>query len=233
MIMQVEVVRSLSALRELQADWTRVYAADPEAHFFLSWPWMSKRLERRDGWGVLVARPGADAPPVAFFPIKPITLVDDDGLSYRDITMAGRGAADYTGFICQPEHEEAAGRAFAADLLRRDWRVLSLECLRASAQRMRGFMAELEAAGLELERESMMTSSGVDNAICPYADLPDDWDRYLAQLSANTRQRMRRLLRTLDGTTLRITHADATTIDRDIEILLWTWSARWARQKGH
>lgn len=230
--MQVEVVRDLSALRELQPDWTRVYAADPEAQFFLSWPWMSKRLARREGWGVLVARPSAGAPPVALFPIGPVTRLDDDGLTYREITMAGRGAADYTGFICLPEHEEAAGRAFAADLLRRQWRQLSLECLRASPQRMRGLIEPLTAAGLEIERESMVMSSGVDNAICPYADLPGDWDRYLAQLSANTRQRLRRLLRAVDGTTLRITHADANTIARDIEILLWMWSARWAHQKG-
>jgi CelD/BcsL family acetyltransferase involved in cellulose biosynthesis len=232
MIMQVEVVRRLSALHQLQADWTRVYAADPEAQFFLSWPWMSKRLARRSDWGVLVARPSADAPPVAFFPIRPVTRIDDDGLTYKDVTMAGRGAADYTGFICQPEHEEAVGRAFAAHLLRREWRVLSLECLRATPQRMRGLIDALADAGLEFERESMVMTSGVDNAICPYADLPDDWDRYLAQLSANTRQRLRRLLRTVDGTTIRITHADAATIDRDIEILLSMWSARWASQKG-
>lgn len=230
--MHVDVVRDISALRELQPDWTRVYAADPEAQFFLSWPWMSKRLARRYGWGVLVARPAHGAPPAAFFPIRPVTRVDDDGLTYREITMAGRGGADYTGFICRPEHEEAAGRAFATYLLGRKWRVLGLDCLRASPQRMRGMLDTFAAAGLRFERESMVMSSGVDNAICPYADLPADWDRYLALLSANTRQRLRRLLRTPDGTTLRITVADANTVHRDVEILLWMWSARWAAQKG-
>jgi CelD/BcsL family acetyltransferase involved in cellulose biosynthesis len=146
--------------------------------------------------------------------------------------MPGRGAADYTGFICQPEHEEQAGRAFAAHLLGLDWRELSLECLRASAQRMRCLMDAFTAAGLEIEREPMVMPSGVDNAICPYADLPDEWERYLARLSANTRQRLRRLLRTVDGTTIRITHADAATLERDVEILLRMWSERWAAQKG-
>ncbi|WAS91292.1 GNAT family N-acetyltransferase [Nannocystis punicea] len=230
--MQVDVVRSLSALHELQADWTRVYAADPEGQFFLSWPWMSKRLERRPGWIVLVARPTADAAPVAFFPIRPRPRTDRHGHTHTELMMAGRGAADYTGFICEPGHDERAGHAFAAYLLGLDWQVLSLECLRASAQRMRGLLSVFAARRFGIAREPMVMSSGVDNAICPYADLPDSWDGYLAQLSANTRQRLRRLMRTLDGTTLRITHADASTLKRDIEILLGMWRERWASRKG-
>jgi hypothetical protein len=230
--MQVDVVRGLAALRLLQADWDRVYAADPEAQFFLSWPWMSKRLQRRPGWFVLVARTSASAPPVAFFPLKLRKRTDDRGRSNAELTMPGRGAADYTGFLCQAEHQDQVSRAFAAHLLGLEWRALRLECFRASEQRANGFLRAFGKARFQIERESMVMSSGFDNAICPYADLPSDWDSYLAGRSSNTRQRLRRLLRAVDGSSVRITHADEGTLARHLDILLSMWSERWGGIKG-
>lgn len=230
--MQVDIMRGLEALRVLQADWRRIYAADPEGQFFLSWPWMSKRLERRRGWALLVARPAPNAPPVGLFPVKRRTRTNRKGRSYAEIMMPGRGAADYTGFLCEPEHQDWVARAFAARLRRLDWQVMNLECLRLSKRRSKGFLGAFGANRFAVERESMVMDSGIDNAICPYADLADDWDRYLAELSANTRQRLRRLLRRVDGTTIRVTHADADTVQRDIGILLQLWTERWAEDKG-
>lgn len=230
--MQVDIVRGLPALRLLQADWRRVYAADPEGQFFLSWPWMSKRLERRRGWFVLVARPAPGAAPVGLFPVKRKVRRNSRGRSYNMISMPGRGAADYTGFLSEPAHQDWVTRAFAAHLRRLDWRVLSLECLRLSKRRSKAFLAAFGVNRFAVERESMVTNSGIDNAICPYAELPGDWDRYLAELSSNTRQRLRRLLRRVDGSTIRVTHADAETLERDIGILLRLWTERWAGEKG-
>lgn len=228
--MQIDVVRDLDALRRLEADWRRVYAEDPEAHFFLSWPWMSKRLERRAGWSVLVARPTAEAPPIALFPIKQRTQTDRRGRAYSEITLPGRGAADYTGFLCLPEHEVRVGLTFAAYLLGLDWQVMTLECLRASEQRMSGLMDAFAAARLRVEREPIMMQ-GIDNSRCPYADLPGDWDGYLAQLSSNTRQKLRRYLRKVDGTNLRVTVAEPDTLELHMESLLKLWCARWGTQK--
>jgi CelD/BcsL family acetyltransferase involved in cellulose biosynthesis len=228
--MQIDVVRDLDALRRLEADWRRVYAGDPEAHFFLSWPWMSKRLLRRSGWSVLVARPTADAPPVALFPIKQRTQTDRRGRTCSEITLPGRGAADYTGFLCLPEHEVRAGLTFAAYLLGLDWQVMTLECLRASEQRMSGLMDAFAAARLTVEREPIMMK-GIDNSRCPYAELPGDWDAYLAQLSPNTRQKLRRYLRKVDGTTLRVTVAEPATLELHMETLLKLWCDRWGTQK--
>jgi CelD/BcsL family acetyltransferase involved in cellulose biosynthesis len=230
--MYIEQVRGLDALHELEADWKRVYAADPEGQFFLSWPWMSKRLERRPGWFVLVARAAADASPIAFFPLRDRTRKSSREGKLVELSMPGRGAADYTGFICEPEHQRPVARAFAAYLLELDWHELRLECLRASDQRAGDFLGCFTAAHFDVKREPMVMSSGIDNAICPYAELPDDWDRYLAKLSSNTRQRLRRLLRMVDGSSVRITTTTAETAERDVEILLRLWRARWGQKKG-
>lgn len=230
--MHIDMVRDLAALQQLEADWKRVYAADPEGQFFLSWPWMSKRLERRPGWFILVARASAGAAPVAFFPLRDRTRKSSRRGQFVELSLPGRGAADYTGFICELQVQEQVARAFAAYLFELDWRALRLECLRASKQRASDFLGCFTAADFDVQRESMVMASGVDNAICPYADLPDDWDRYLAQLSSNTRQRVRRLLRAVDGRELRVTVADADTVERDVEILLRLWCARWGQSKG-
>ena len=230
--MHIEVVRELAALQQLEADWRRVYAADPDAHFFLSWPWMSKRLERRPGWFMLVARATADARPVGFFPFRDRTRRSSRKGSFVELSMPGRGAADYTGFICEPELQGQVARAFADHLLELDWRELRLECLRLSERRAGDFLGCFTAAQFDVRRESLMMESGVDNAICPYADLPDDWDAYLAKLSSNTRQRLRRLLRAVDGSSVRITTTERDTLQRDTEILLRLWSQRWGQRKG-
>jgi tetratricopeptide (TPR) repeat protein len=52
-------------------------------------------------------------------------------------------------------------------------------------------------------------------------------------LSANSRQKLRRLLRQMDADPrLRITHTDMETLDRDIDILLKLWADRWTERKG-
>src|SRR5690606_35883300 len=163
--MHVDVVRGLGALRRLQDDWRRIYLADPEGQFFLSWPWMSKRLERRPGWFLLVARPTDKAPPVGLFPVRKRQSTDDRGRDCVELSMPGRGAADYTGFLCEPEFRDQVASAFARQLVELDWRTLRLQCLRASEPRTNAFLGEFSPARFEVERESMIMSSGIDNSI--------------------------------------------------------------------
>ena len=55
-----------------------------------------------------------------------------------------------------------------------------------------------------------------------------------ARLSANSRQKIRRLLRQVEKSRrqFRITHADGNTTERDIEILLRFWAERWGHAEG-
>ena len=59
--MQVDVIDNVDALSALKSDWEAVYAVDPEAHFFVSWTWMSKWLrELSSAWVVLAVRPDGE-----------------------------------------------------------------------------------------------------------------------------------------------------------------------------
>ena len=116
--MRIEVVKAYEAFAHLKDDWEAVYAADPEAQFFLSWTWLSgwpKELNWH--WIILAAKPTAEASTyIAFFPLKYRARKDGQGATSIQIAMAGNRAADYTGFICVPEFQDYALQAFGVYL---------------------------------------------------------------------------------------------------------------------
>ncbi|MCG6856678.1 MAG: GNAT family N-acetyltransferase, partial [Salaquimonas sp.] len=121
--MQVDVINGLQAWKKLRKNWEAVYDGDPEAHYFLSWAWIERRLATGAGqWFVLaVKETKEDSDYVAFFPLKMHTLVNKDGQFRQDIAVAGSPSSDYTGFLCLPQFEGRALPALAEALLDRHW----------------------------------------------------------------------------------------------------------------
>lgn len=234
--MRFEVIDSPEAFKGLQASWDAVYDADPEAHFFLSWTWMSNWLDRVNYPSlVLAARPeGESSDYAAFFPIWIKTKERKTGDLYNVIHMGGNHFADYTGFICRPEQQEAAIAALADGFKQLNWRQLHLQDIRTSDQRVALLLKALRRKDFNVEEQATEIQDGIDLGICPVAKLPADWDEYLdSKLSANTRQKIRRLLRQVESSKdLRIVPADKDSIERDIETLLKFWTKRWGDQKG-
>lgn len=234
--MHVDVVENLERFNELRANWDSVYDADPEAHFFLSWTFMAGWLARLHGpWFILAAKPSPAASTyVAFFPLRLRTREHSKGSGfYNDINMAGNFGADYTGFICRPEAEEQAIPGLGRYMRQMNWTNLHLEGLRASPHRLELFLAQFSAGKFDTNFFQRINSADqVNNCICPYAELPGDWDRYLDGLSSNTRQKIRRFLRQVDGSKeFRITCADKGTAERDIKTLLQFWATKWGPRK--
>jgi tetratricopeptide (TPR) repeat protein len=233
--MRVEVIDNSKTLAALRANWEAVYAADPEAQVFLSWPWMSRWLSvLKAPWSVLAARPDDGSTDyAAFFPVTLQTKEREAGGFYCDVAMGGNYAADYTGFLCRPELEARAIPAFAERIKQLNWSNLRLEKMRASERRAGLFLQAFPADAFGRTELDHINPDKVDNSICPYAPLSGDWDTYLAGLSANTRQKIRRLLRQLDGMDeFRITHADCETIGRDLDFLMRFWTDQWGTRKG-
>lgn len=234
--MHVDIIENTKALAELRANWDAVYDADPEAQFFLSWTWMSRWLAKLDKpWFVLAAKPDAESSAyVAFFPLWLQTKERKSGGFYNDLNMGGNHFADYTGFLCRPELQKQAIPAFAGRLKQLNWTHLHLEYFCASDQRAALFMQEFAKSDFDVTKLARFDESKMDLSICPVARLPGDWDEYLNRnLSANTRQKIRRLLRQLESSgEFRITHAEQDTLERDIEILLRFWVERFGKRKG-
>ena len=233
--MRVDIIEGIRRLGELRANWDAVYDADPESQFFLSSIWMFKWLGAiRKPWFVLAVRPDDASPYVAFFPLWLQTQErKDSGFFYNELHMGGHHSADYTGFLCRPEFEEQAIPALAASVHQLNWTYLRLDALRMSDERLSLFLRAFSSDAFHVCPIDRFNEDGIDNSICPLAPLPGDWDAYLDGLSANMRQKIRRLLRQMEKSDeIRITHATKETVGRDIDMLLRFWSDRWGARKG-
>ena len=81
--------------------------------------------------------------------------------------------------------------------------------------------------------DKIIKTDRIDNNLCPYATLPNDWNSYLDQLSTNTRQNIRRLLKQVETSSeYRISVAISETFDRDLKTLLGFWDTKWRARKA-
>ena len=234
--MHIDIIETLPSLAKLEDNWNAVYDADDEAQVFLSWQWLSGWLSCIEGpWFILAAKAGeaADLPYVAFLPLRLQTKVEKSDV-ISDMRMAGNYAADYTGIICRPEAENKVIPAFARTIKQMNWARLNLENVRMSERRARLLLACFPKASFNAtEVDRVNKVDGIDNGVCPYLPLPKDWNGYLDSLSANTRQKIRRLLKQVDTPgEYRITVSTAETLAQDLKTLLGFWATKWRPRKG-
>ena len=164
--------------------------------YFLSWEWLSQWLRTLgDRWFILAAKESPAAPRyVAFFPLRLRTKMSKDGRFYNEINMAGNYSADYTGLISLPEFQRPAAIAFAKHLKRGRWTRFRMENFRGSEQLYRLLLAQFSPRDFHANECSRYNKTdNVNNLICPAISLPNDWDAYLETVSANTRQKLRRI----------------------------------------
>lgn len=233
--MHVDIIDSFETLTALKPNWEAVYDADPEAHYFLSWTWISNWFENLScPWLVLAAKASPDASNyVAFFPLQLRTEIAQDGTYFNSIRMGGSHFAVYTGLICDPASQDGAIPAFANCLKAVNWTSLHLDDIYVSDKRrslLFNRFPQTEFVTQKVRRASHITDVGedIDHDIYIYVKLPGDWETYLNTLGTNTRRDARYFLRKVDGSgEYRITHADAETIERDLETLLGFWLAQW------
>lgn len=232
--MLIDVIDTLQAFEAVRPRWDEVFEADPHAQHFLSWTWLNRYLGHRRRWFVLALREEANAPYVAFFPLRLQTRRHKDGFFYDEIIMAGNYAADYTGFIADPAHEDQAVAGFAAYLKRQNWTEIKFDYFGGPPSRRIALIKALQGPSVMFRDSKRSSPQNIDNCICPVITLPETWDAYLEQhMSAQTRQKLRRFLRKVEGEpAYRITWATPETIDRDLDILFDFWRIRWQPQKG-
>ncbi len=235
--MRVEIVDTVRRFNALELDWTLLYQRDPDAQFFLSWGFIERVVRPvRDRMKILVVWTD-HGQCVAIWPLRVKTRWSPEAKQLRnELAMLGRYHwGDFTGFLCDPDHENQAIDALSAQVLKMDWGRLLLSYMYASPARLdRLCRAFDEASFSQTHQEQKMDGGKVDNLIAPYVDLADTFEGYLQEkLSANRRQKMRRLLRHLDGNDdLRITRSVPETHSRDLSILTGLWRAMYAASKG-
>jgi CelD/BcsL family acetyltransferase involved in cellulose biosynthesis len=219
------------------ADWDRAYDADPEAHFFLSHEWLRDGLDYRGfRWFVLAARRGrADEGYCAFMPLRIQPKFDAHRGFYNQIDLAGSTFSDYAGLIARPDDEADAIAAFVHHLkTEQHWAVFVADNLLMSDRRLKLFQGAFGKARFSTTPIQYIDALDQTNhGICPYISLPSDWDTYLAGLSSNNRQKIRRLLRKVDDSdVVRIAFSTADEVEHDLDTLLGYWTTKWLPSKG-
>ncbi|MUG99599.1 tetratricopeptide repeat protein [Scytonema sp. UIC 10036] len=237
--MQIDVIDDFETFKKIRENWDSVYAADPQAQFFLSWVWLSGWLLRvREQWFILAAKPDThDSSYIAFFPLKIVLEQQDGGGFYTELYMAGNSVADYTGMICQPGYEEEVIPAFAAYIQQQlEWSSFNVQNILETDTRMYPFLRSFPGESFEFTQHRIQNKGDdTDNYIAPYISLTDDWEQYLQNyLSANTRQKIRRFLRKIDNSSeFSIAHVNADNLESHIDILLKFWKSTWGEKKGN
>jgi CelD/BcsL family acetyltransferase involved in cellulose biosynthesis len=242
-MMKVDMIDRYDAFVALRADWDAAYASDPDANYFLSWTFMSTWLgksetfEKRnsEGWFVLAVRDDRrEGRYVAFLPMRLRQRRSPRGNAYVELSMGGRKYADYTGLVSRPEHRKFALPALLAHIATLPWAQWRLEFLRLPEGEIAHWLAPFSCDDYAIRRLTFIDPEDpTDQSVCPYIPLTASWESYLdARLSSNSRQKLRRLLRQIEGSTCRISHVRADTVERDIKVLLHLWRARWRDRKG-
>jgi len=225
----------------MRPNWEHIYEADPEAQIFLSWLWLWHLYERRSEDMLILAYRNDHAENeqqdyCAFLPLqRQLYLSKTQGRFITRYRMAGNHWADYTGVLCTSQDEEEAITAFSSHLAALPWSQLYLECLNISELRLNLLLRHLDNPRYVLRQRKRRDTAGASNLLrSPGISLPEKFDDYLTkQVSANTRQRIRRYERKLAADpTLRIIHGTAETRSEDIHHFQRLWKIRWASDKG-
>jgi tetratricopeptide (TPR) repeat protein len=245
--MNVHIIETLSEIERLRENWEQVCAQTPEANFFVSWTWIYGLLkyQQQSGvpWFVVAVNLEAEGEDyVAFFPLSVFTRNDADLGLYSQLGMSGVTDSHYPGFICIPDYEAEAAAALATYLQDQEvWSVVELQHIQPQSLRWQHFLSQFseERAKVIDARERVYKDAldEIDNSICPYVSLPDDWESYVQGLGASTRKNLRKKLKRFaeqreNPEGCHIVYADAENIDWALDALLGLWQANWESRKG-
>jgi len=216
----VECIRTLDAFESVRSRWETVYGADPRANSFVSWSWLHAYLPLTPyKWFILAVRAQEDAEYSAFLPLAWNLAPKGPVAVYRELEMAGKPPADYTGFVCAPEFEDEALGVLSEHVASLNFDGFKLDDV--LDERVERFLQPFARARFHIEPRG--------SAACPYIDLPSTWEDYLARLGSGTRRDLRRALRALEAVEgFRLSYATPQTAAEHVDALLDMHHARWA-----
>ena len=222
--MQVEVVDTNDRLEALRSAWDTAYAVDPYANVFLSWSWLRGWLEvTPQAWQVLVAKPPDNSEPVAFLPIASSVSCWGPLRLSRELSMAGKPFADYSGMVSAPQHADAAIAALGAYI--RD--KVAWDRFRIAEVVDPRFAAFL--AGFNGRRFQVRTDPPLFGY---YIALPETWDEFTQDfMSSNARYNITRGMRKIEELEgFRMCNAQSSDVELHLQSLLGMWQARWGER---
>ncbi len=234
--MHIEVIDTAERVLEIELAWDELYKKDPYASIYLSSRFISAIAMRATGKFRIVTAWSDDQRCLGILPLLITTRWNKETKRlYNVLEMLGHVFdADYTGILCDPGSEADVCGAFARDVSRMAFGRLVLSFFSGPPERLEAFTSAFPCDAFDAQHSERKINDGeTNNLICPYIDLPESFADYLGDLSANRRQKLRRLLRQLDADpNLRVTRSRPETYKQDVTILSELWFLQYVAKKG-
>jgi len=234
--MRIETIETIERLFEIELDWDELYKTDPHGHLYLSSDFLCSIAIRVAGKFRILTAWSDDNRCVGLLPLIVMTRWSKPrGCLINVLDMLGHVFdADYTGILCDPGFETDVCRAFAAEVSQMAFGRVVLNYFSGPPRRLAAFTGAFDPAVFDSRANEHFINDGrTNNLVCPFIDLPDNFDAYLSNLSANSRQKLRRLLRQLDSDPgLKVKKSRPETYTQDVTILSKLWYLKHAGQKG-
>jgi CelD/BcsL family acetyltransferase involved in cellulose biosynthesis len=189
--MHIEVIDNLAGFEVLREEWEALVQLSSHASVFVSWQWQyhwwRNYHKTGDQLRILVAR--ADRQVAGIVPLYIARKKILKFFHYKVLQFVGVGgdtSPDYLDALVVAEGAEQTLKSLADFIFEKliDWQLLTLS-------EMPGDSLFLQYLVDAASRQGLATHKAV-RAHISYIELPDDWEKYLKQLSANRRAQLRR-----------------------------------------
>lgn len=234
--MRIELVETIQRFVEIELEWDELYSKDPSANIYLSSRFFAPIIIRAVGKFRILVAWSDDNHCVGVFPLLLKTRWSKTAnCLYNELDMLGHVFdADYTGILCDPDCETEVCEAFAHKVSNMSFGRIVLSFFGSPVDRLKAFRATFDDKIFDTKQSERKINAGkTNNHICPYVELPADFPSYLDTLSANSRQKLRRLVRRIDNDPdIKITRSRPETHKQDVAILSELWFLQYAERKG-
>ena len=189
--MQIEVVDTLEGFEALRAEWEALVQSSSYASVFVSWHWQyhwwCNYCRAGAQLRILVAR--TDNQVVGILPLYITRKKILKFFHYKILQFIGMGgdtSPDYLDAIVVADRVEQTLKSLADFIFQKleDWQLLTLSEILGDSLFLSYLMDTARRQGLATKKAMRANIS--------YIELPDDWEKYLKQLSANRRAQLRR-----------------------------------------
>lgn len=190
--MRGDIVRTSNECRKLQGEWNALLAKSRTASLFMTWEWLDAWLKVQDACASLfvicIRSSTGELVGVAPYYASDYALLDV--FPYRVLRIAGDidSGAEYQTWIADRADEARVLGAIAGTLREHcsEWDLIWMPKLNAWSGANEPIVEALRARGFALNRRPALFSA---------ISLPGEFDSYLAHMSANRRQQVRRTMR--------------------------------------
>ena len=224
--MRTEIIRTAEHWSRLRVEWNQLLATSRADSLFMTWQWLDTWLQlQRPGVSLLViCVRGADGELLGAAPYYETRYTLGRLLPYRVLRVIGdvNSGAEYQAWIAHAPraHEICAEIAAALHALRTEWDLIWMRKLDAWSTAHEPMIDALRGRGFLLNHRPHAFSA---------VALPGDYESYLAKMSANRRQQIRRLSNKIfsrPGVEIRRV-ASKDELDGALEALFRLHDARW------